>query len=861
MKVRRTIAVCLAILTAHSIWAQNNENILSAWDGGSSTDSPETFGWTSSKDDVAWSKQDATSGERFMTNYTKDNYTTEDGSAYTYSATSERSSKLLYLHFASGQTYTYTFSGLRPGHTYRFAGLVGWHNNDETNKVKCTLSIGTADTSYIKIYTEVQVKKKLYPMHATFAVPSNEQCTTFQMVVSNGTATSMLSLSAIALYDLGATTYEPWNLATHLDFDEGVVTKGVYSYLRDRKGDTSQPAQMCDVPGWTFASKTGDACAGAVARYGSSVWVGANNQTQRIPDQAPNTRSNGCALGLSAIWRGCVNYVKPVSFPPGQYVLSALVYNASGTTEMSENRIGFVDEEGHATYASTLKYPVGQWTKETLTLTFDKETRGYLSLGYLATNNGSANVQHLFVDHVSLDDNKSFALRQLDEFEDLNKPYSQDFAQVISTARQGIEACAGDDLTTIDRHLMDVRNAYVLYRYNAVDWHHLDMGDVCLENDHVRNFLTTADYSQLGAASIVSNYATGIYDQPNAVEIHVPESCVPYSSLTLTVSDKDDFSGTDANTRTLSIDPTLAVYNLYNTTPGQTYYYKVETGSDSLLTAGTFHTTGTVRMIASQKGSNIRDLGGRITMDGRRTRYGRLFRGGEMHAGSHTTMSSADLAEMVRLGIKAELDLRSTSDTNGSAPSKSAINGAEYKFIDLVHSSDRICTEQSNRSKVREGIHYIAQKMKAGKPVYFHCIWGADRTGAFGLFLGSILGFTLDDLMKDFEMTSFSKAGLREMNAEKYCVMDKITYCMDNYEGTTPQSCIISFLKDCGVTEADMSAIRNYMLEGDDDTPVVQLKAKADTPRRVYDLSGRATDSTNLRHGICIKDGKKIYVK
>ena len=68
--------------------------------------------------------QNATSGERFVTNYTND--VGERGEAYTYEATAEVSRKLLHLHFSAGKSYTYSyaFEGLLPGHAYSFTGLV-----------------------------------------------------------------------------------------------------------------------------------------------------------------------------------------------------------------------------------------------------------------------------------------------------------------------------------------------------------------------------------------------------------------------------------------------------------------------------------------------------------------------------------------------------------------------------------------------------------------------------------------------------------------------------------------------------------------------------------------------------------------
>lgn len=99
---------------------------------------------------------------------------------------------------------------------------------------------------------------------------------------------------------------------------------------------------------------------------------------------------------------GSVNYINPVTFPAGTYSLSFPVYNQDGTTALNKNLIGFVDTKGNEHYAATTNYTVGQWTTETINLEFDEETKGYLSIGYTASNVGNGSVQHLFVDGITI---------------------------------------------------------------------------------------------------------------------------------------------------------------------------------------------------------------------------------------------------------------------------------------------------------------------------------------------------------------------------------------------------------------------------------------------------------------------------
>ena len=871
MKSTRLFSSALLSLLCIGVWAQTN--ILGGWDGGSATGLPTTFGWSANYD-AAWQALNATSGERFVTNYA--NYVAETGVAYTYDAADEVSRKLLYLHFSAGSSYTYSyaFEGLQPGHAYRFTGLVAWHNNDETNKGTCSVSIESADAdvAYMQAFTDINTKKRLYPMHATFMVPEGDASTHFRMVVSNGKSGAMMSLSGIGLYDLGEVETLAWNGDVTLHFSEDdAVGAGVYNYIRDRKGDLTLNAQAGDVAGWYCDVKAGDTRAGAVVKYGSGIWVGGSGDDYKAPVKGPDELSNGCALGLVAVWGSSIGYIKPASFPAGRYTLTIPVCNTASDNSLAANRIGFVEDNGITHYASTRSYVKGQWTTERVELTFEHDVRGYLSLGYLSQSNGNANVEHLFIDRIDisgytfaehLDRFRQYASDEIDDYVSKAADASADFETAIAAARTTI--AAADDVATIGRCLVDVRNAYVANKYQVSDWQDVDLGEVNLENDQVQRFLAAADYSLPGASSVITSYATGIFDWPRPVEICIPERYGAHAGMTLTVSDAEDYDGAAEHTQTLNVASSLTIYQLYNTAPGITYYYKVEADGE-VLTKGKFVTTGRVRMIATRTGSNIRDLGGRTTIDGRHVRYGRLFRGGELHAGFQTTMSSADLAELARLGIEAELDLRGSSDINGSVPSRSAIAGADYKFLDLGVSSVKLCTEAANRTKVRDGIQFVANALRAGKHVYFHCIWGADRTGAFGLFLGAILGFSLDDLYKDFELTSFSKAGIRPMNGDAKPLTDKVDYCQQNYEGDTVQDRIVAFLKDCGVTDDDIQVIRDYMLEGSplipDTIGEIEQQDNRQNMRQqpVYDLMGRRWQG-RMRRGLYIAGGRKVVV-
>lgn len=334
-----------------------------------------------------------------------------------------------------------------------------------------------------------------------------------------------------------------------------------------------------------------------------------------------------------------------------------------------------------------------------------------------------------------------------------------------------------------------------------------------IENAAVKQYLNAAHFDFIGAKEYLTT-APAVADRPAAVSIPVASSVRKHIVF---IGESEDYSDALSYAATPSGG---AVECHFNGEPGVTYYYKVETSDHNVVKKGTLTISDGVRMIYTDRGCNIRDLGGYVTVDGKKVRYGRLFRGAEMHAGSFAILSPEDIMEMQRLGITAELDLRHTSNL-ATQTTTSAIPGAAYKFMNLAEPTSLLITDAQYRNMIKESIHFIAENLKNDGAVYFHCILGADRTGAWALFLESILGMRFQDIYHDYQLTSFSKAGLRPNSTSGMNLIDKIAAVQDarhsdgtpKYEGNTFQEKMVSFLKSCGVTDDDINTIREELLE------------------------------------------------
>lgn len=326
------------------------------------------------------------------------------------------------------------------------------------------------------------------------------------------------------------------------------------------------------------------------------------------------------------------------------------------------------------------------------------------------------------------------------------------------------------------------------------------------ENLIVRKYLTETDYGQYedNTPSVVSQYINKPRprsDQPHSVFIPVPQK---NADLTVTVSKNADYSEAE----TFSFDAGTTLCEVPNLIPQNTYYYKVE-AAGSILTKGQFQTEGRIRMIKANTGFNIRDLGGWKTIDGNHLRYGKIFRGGELNFGH--TLNSNDIAELKRLGIGAEVDLRDNADCNNTEPTESILEG-EYLYVNQTYNENNY---ESDKEKYKKAFNFTLANLREGKAVYFHCRIGADRTGAYGLLLGGLCGMTFDQLCKDFELTSFSTAGTREWNVPGLNLLDKLGY-INSLPGNTLQQKFFYYMNaEVGISANDLLDFIDIMVDGE----------------------------------------------
>lgn len=276
--------------------------------------------------------------------------------------------------------------------------------------------------------------------------------------------------------------------------------------------------------------------------------------------------------------------------------------------------------------------------------------------------------------------------------------------------------------------------------------------------------------------------------------------------------------------------------------PGNTYYWKaIGKTSNIEFDGGLFRVNeDNIRFGNFDRVGNMRDLGGWKTSDNTHIKYNMLFRGRNVDS-LNTTQKDA-ITEA--FGFKTQIDLRS----DGDGPINVRIcPGVNYYYTNTnliynqvlsnLNQKAGICEtpDEDNGRRLTYGqllakiFDVLAQE--TSYPLYFHCIHGADRTGTLAILIEGLLGVSEEDIIKDYELTSFnSKSGQRlrgKANSNNTNFEIPLTDSASDYgfqhlfaalnarQGNTLKDKIENLLmsEDIGVPASTIAAIRNLLIE------------------------------------------------
>ncbi len=337
-----------------------------------------------------------------------------------------------------------------------------------------------------------------------------------------------------------------------------------------------------------------------------------------------------------------------------------------------------------------------------------------------------------------------------------------------------------------------------------------------LENDTVSEYLDEADEEYTDenfetgvfgvGKSVVEGYAfwrsaSNRLDIPDPVKLTWNTS----ASGSKTVQVFNDVSMTELEMQTTASGTSAEVWNLI---PGRRYWYKVTAQDGTLLSGGTFTTTGRRRMLkVSDKynedhANNFRDLGGIRTVDGRSLKYGKLYRG--------TNVDEATQAEKdyIRgyLNVGLDVELRTYGSSN---------LGDDIDFVNGQYTGkmDEFYVENEN-GQFKKIFAKIVEHLEKGDAAYIHCKSGADRTGYVCILLEAALGVSPKECSIDYELTSFSTSGphLRNDNILMPLGRRGLDYIQD-YSNSSYQENAWKILMGYGVPEDQIRTFVREMVE------------------------------------------------
>ena len=318
-----------------------------------------------------------------------------------------------------------------------------------------------------------------------------------------------------------------------------------------------------------------------------------------------------------------------------------------------------------------------------------------------------------------------------------------------------------------------------------------------------------------------------------------PSDSLKDKEYTITYSVNSDFS------KAKTLKTTNTKDYLKNLLVNQKYYVKVSAdGQESNVME--FTTGDYPRWIDARPMFNVRDHGGYMTSSGQRIKQGMVYRGGEInnksgwygsqrytddlgntdtrdgHIVTQNDASKRVFREDMGMINGLEIDLRSSSETNGYPATANKCNFAENGDIDykMLSISSYANGMKNNTSQIKQVFEAFAQADE--HPVYYHCYGGADRTGVVGFMLGALLGMSYTDLVIDFELTSYSsnpsrnyRSHLRNGPWNEWPGM--LTYLQQDLGwGTTKtiKDGMEEYLKTkCNVSQETINTIREIMLE------------------------------------------------
>ncbi len=182
---------------------------------------------------------------------------------------------------------------------------------------------------------------------------------------------------------------------------------------------------------------------------------------------------------------------------------------------------------------------------------------------------------------------------------------------------------------------------------------------------------------------------------------------------------------------------------------------------------------GAERAVALEQGSNLRDIGGYVTRDGKVVQWGKVFRSGAM-----PLLSDADKTLVHQLHIGTVVDLRSLDEREFNPDTIDDREGALFVANDYSIKGLMKGMRAAKGENIYQGIEVLMAPqyrslyrriMALGSgygedgAVLYHCSAGQDRTGVATALLYDVLGVDRETILKDYHLSTELRRPFWEM--------------------------------------------------------------------------------------------------
>jgi protein-tyrosine phosphatase len=241
------------------------------------------------------------------------------------------------------------------------------------------------------------------------------------------------------------------------------------------------------------------------------------------------------------------------------------------------------------------------------------------------------------------------------------------------------------------------------------------------------------------------------------------------------------------------------------------------------------------RRVALAGCCNFRDLGGYPTTDGRRTRWGLLFRSDGL-----SRLEAADLVVLQTLGIVSVIDLRTDLEVESRGRYSGGLQDARYHHLPLTDvlpgeeemadwgttgfvSARYVDMLSQGRGTVAKVMDLLAHD--GNQPAVFHCSVGKDRTGVLAAVLLGFLGVPDDVIVTDYTLSAEAMSEVLERLRREYPdsvdVVERYARVITSVDPASMEGFLAGVYRDYGSfaglartleVEAEVERFREHML-------------------------------------------------